>query len=113
MEYMPRKAIEIGAGRLDQLCPAPGEQVVPEPVFLAFALGDRGGEPGRQRLRVGHAALAIAGVAADLAAVPLGGPGREVIRIDLDSRHVDLSGHVGDGVVGQLVSAAGEPAPPE
>lgn len=45
--------------------------------------------------------------------MPLGGPGGEVIRVELSSRHVHLSGHVGDGVAGQLVSAAREPAPPQ
>lgn len=103
----------IHARRLDELPPAPGEQILPDPVFPTLGFGDVPGEPEGQLLGVGHAALPEARVAADLGTVALGRTAGHVVGAELGRCHAHLAGDVVHGVVGQLVAAPGEPAPPE
>jgi len=96
----------------DPLVLALAEQQHADVLDAPLVLRDVRGEPAGERFGVRDAADPKPGVVADLAAVVLDLPAREVIGTDLQRRYLDLPCEVLDRVVGQLEAAAWEAALP-
>ena len=99
--------------RLDLLPPALPEQFLADPVGALFLTAHVLGQPRRQVLGVGDAALPESGHPADLGAVPLDLPPVPVIQADIGGGHADLPGDELDHVVRKLTAAPREPRLPQ
>jgi len=101
-----------GRRRLDPLCSATRQQLLPHPIGLTLLLTDLTGQPCGQQLRVRNSAHTEPEMLADLGAVRLDRPARPLVEPQLRSRDLHLAAHEIHRFVGQLRPVAREATEP-
>ncbi|MCY0950462.1 hypothetical protein OTB16_13250 [Streptomyces sp. H27-S2] len=106
--------VSLGRGRrLDQVLAHLPPQLGPHLLLAALVVPDHVHQPGDELDLVGRGALVPAGQIPQLAAVPFGCAGGEVVEPQLGGGDADLLGDVLDGVGRQLQPHLGKPAAPD